>query len=54
MLEMFEGVAPGYIAEYFLAVLNVFIVALGFKGFDVDPKVAEDVNGWFDILNSKE
>ena len=54
MLEKFEGVAPGYIAEYFLAVFNVFIVALGFKGFDVDPAVAKDVNGWFDILQNKE
>ncbi len=52
MLEMFEGVAPGYIAEYFLAILNVFIVALGFKGFDVDPAVAEDVNKWFEMLTN--
>ena len=54
MLEMFEGVAPGYIAEYFLAVMNVFLATLGIKGFDVDPTVAEVVNGWFDILNNAE
>ena len=54
MLEMFEGVAPGYIAEYLLAVINVFLAAFNIKGFDVDPNVAKDVNGWFDILQNKE
>lgn len=51
MLEMFEGVAPGYIAEYFLAIMNVFLATFNIKGFDVDPAIAEDVNGWFEILS---